>query len=236
MDIRHYLVASTLMACIALPSAVTAKETEKNSLDQHTSPSVAVQKIPGYDAHSKHLETSPVSMEDLAVLQKTVFFGEDDIKALKQAQQILGPQVEDVLDLWYDYVGSNPHLVYFFANKKDGTINKEYLGRVRARFEQWIMDLTSGNYDQQWLNYQHEIAKRHHRVKKNQVDDSKAVDIINYRYMVAFIYPISTTIKPFLANGGASDKEVDAMYEAWRKMTIISTILWTEPYIKAGDF
>lgn len=192
--------------------------------------------VPGYDAQSKSLETSPVSQEDFALLQKTIFFGPDDVKALNQAQKVLKPQISDILDTWYGYVGANPHLLYYFANKDDGAANGEYLARVRARFEQWIMDLTTANYDQQWLDYQHEIAKRHHRVGKNRTDDVNSVDHIHYRYMVAFIYPITTTIKPFLANSDASQEEKDAMYEAWRKAVILSVILWTQPYILDGDF
>ncbi|SKA63843.1 protoglobin domain-containing protein [Enterovibrio nigricans] len=192
--------------------------------------------VPGYDADSKSLETSPVSQEEFALLQKTIFFGPDDVEALRQAQKILKPQISEILDTWYGYVGANPHLLYYFSNKDTREANGEYLSRVRARFEQWILDLTSANYDQQWLNYQHEIAKRHHRVGKNRADDVNAVYHIDYRYMVAFIYPITTTIKPFLAKGDVSQKEADAMYEAWRKAVILSVVLWTHPYIKDGDF
>ncbi|WP_251879122.1 protoglobin domain-containing protein [Grimontia kaedaensis] len=192
--------------------------------------------IPGYDAYSKSLETSPVTPEEFALLQKTIFFGPEDVKALRQAQKILKPQITEILDTWYGYVGANPHLLYYFSNKESGEANGEYLSRVRDRFEQWILDLTDANYDQQWLNYQHEIAKRHHSVGKNRTDNVNSVDHIDYKYMVAFIYPITTTIKPFLQNGNASQKEVDAMYEAWRKAVILSVILWTHPYIKDGDF
>ena len=190
----------------------------------------------GYDAHAKWLEKSPVSMEDFELLQKTVFFGPDDVKALKQAHKILKPQVSEILDLWYSYVGSNEHLIYYFSDKKTGAVDTKYLQRVRDRFEYWIMDMTSGNYDQKWLNYQHEIAKRHHSVGKNRTDDTNSVDLIHYRYMVAFIYPITATIKPFLEKGNATPQQVEAMYEAWRKLTILTVILWTHPYIKDGDF
>jgi len=104
-------------------------------------------------------------------------------------------QITEVLDLWYGYVGGNGHLVHHFA--KNGQPNMDYLTAVRARFGQWILDLCQKPYDQNWLNYQHEIAKRHHSTKKNKTDGVDAAPIIHLRYMVAFIYPITATIKSF---------------------------------------
>jgi|TARA_B110001469_G_scaffold124534_1_gene138368 hypothetical protein len=65
----------------------------------------------GYDMGSPSLERSPVSMEKFELLKKTVFFTDDDIASLKKAQQILEPQINDILDVWYGYVGANPHLL-----------------------------------------------------------------------------------------------------------------------------
>lgn len=57
-----------------------------------------------------------------------------------------------MLDVWYDFVGSHPHLVWYFADA-EGNPNEEYLGRVRERFKQWILDTTRKPYDQEWLDY-----------------------------------------------------------------------------------
>ena len=129
-----------------------------------------------------------------------------------------------------------PTYLHYFTKKSDGSANGEYLQRVRLRFNQWILDTTGGNYDQAWLDYQHEISKRHHRVGKNTTDKVDSVDHINYRYMIAFNYPISRTILLFLKNSNASDKELEAMYEAWTKSVLLQTILWTHAYVKDGDF
>ena len=112
----------------------------------------------------------------------------------------------------------------------------EYLKAVRARFEQWILDLCTKPYDQNWLDYQHEIAKRHHSTKKNVTDHADAVPIIHYRYLIAFIYPITVTIKPFLSKKGHSSLDVDGMMNAWFKAITITVILWTYPYINKGEF
>lgn len=193
-----------------------------------------MEQIKGYDYGKSTLETSPVSMQDLALLKKTLLWSEDDDKYLKMAGEVLKDQINEVLDLWYGYVGSNDHLVYYFT--KNGQPNADYLAAVRARFGQWILDLCQKPYDQNWLNYQHEIAKRHHSTKKNKTDGVDTVPIIHYRYMVAFIYPITATIKSFLAKKGHSQSEVEAMHNAWFKAVVLTVILWTYPYVNKGEF
>ena len=54
--------------------------------------------------------------------------------------------------------------------------------------------------------------------------------------MVAFIYPITATIKPFLAKKGHSAEDVDKMHQAWFKSIVLQVTLWSHPYVKNGDF
>lgn len=112
----------------------------------------------------------------------------------------------------------------------------DYLTAVRHRFGQWIMDLCNRKYDQGWLDYQHEIGLRHHSIKKNKTDNVDAVPIIHFRYLVAFIFPITATIKSFLANKGHSSDEVEKMYAAWFKAVTLTVTLWCYPYINKGEF
>ena len=46
-------------------------------------------------------------------------------------------QVEAILDVWYGFVGSNPHLLSSFVRVSDGQPDTDYLGAVRKRFAQW---------------------------------------------------------------------------------------------------
>jgi hypothetical protein len=177
---------------------------------------------------------SPVSIADLELLKKTVLFDADDEKYLLLAGEVLLDQTDKVLDLWYGFVGGNAHLVHYFG--KNEKPNMEYLTAVRARFGQWIMDLCHKPYDQAWLNYQHEIALRHHLSKKNKTDQVDAEPIIHYRYMVAFIFPITATIKSFLANKGHDAATVEKMHAAWFKAVTLTVILWTYPYINKNEF
>jgi hypothetical protein len=66
------------------------------------------------------------------------------------AGEVLKDQIDAVLDLWYGFVGSHPHLVYYFSGP-DGKPDANYLAAVRQRFGQWILDTCNRPYDQDWL-------------------------------------------------------------------------------------
>jgi Protoglobin len=125
--------------------------------------------IPGYGFGAQATARSPLGLEDLELLKQTVLFTEEDEEYLRLAGDVLEDQVDEILDLWYGFVGSHPHLIRYFAGP-DGEPNAGYLERVRERFKRWILDTCRRPYDQQWLDYQHEIALRHTRAKKNQTD------------------------------------------------------------------
>lgn len=177
----------------------------------------------------------PVTLQDFALLRQTALFTAEDEAALRKSRPVLEPQVDAILDTWYGFVGSHPHLLDSFR-KKSGEPNAEYLAAVRKRFGQWILDTAAANYDQAWLDYQHEIGKRHHRTGKNRTDGADAADHIPYRYLPALLYPITATLKPFLAKGGHSESEVEQMHQAWIKSVLLQVILWSEPYVREGDF
>ncbi|MBI2485781.1 MAG: protogloblin ApPgb [Deltaproteobacteria bacterium] len=193
------------------------------------------EKIPVYTYGANSVPKSPISLDELEKLKKSILFTGEDEKYLGMAGKILADQVEDILDLWYGFVASHPHLVYYFTGL-DKQPNSDYLAAVRPRFGRWILDTCSRAYDQDWLNYQFEIGLRHHRTKKNQTEKVQSVPNISFRYLVAFIYPITATIKPFLAKKGHSADEVEKMHQAWFKSVVLQVALWSYPYVKEGDF
>jgi hypothetical protein len=192
--------------------------------------------IPGYTYGSPSLARSPVSLADFDLMKKSVLFGDEDVKYLRVSLDVVRDYVEDILDVWYGFVGSNPHLLASFTHKTDGKPLGDYLGAVRKRFGQWILDTARAEYDQKWLDYQHEIGLRHHRAKKNKTDNAPSTDIIPFRNLFALIFPVTFTLKPFLAKKGHSAEEVDKMYGAWVKSCLLQLTLWSHPYIKDGDF
>jgi hypothetical protein len=189
-------------------------------------------RIPGYRYGDTELERSPITLDELDLLKRTVLFGPDDVAALAQAGDVLEGRTEEILEVWYGYVGAHPHLAAYFSTP-DGELLGDYLGRVRARFRQWVLDVCRRPYDQAWLDYQHEIALRHTSAGKNRTDGADSVPEIHLRYMVAFIFPITATMRPFLAAGGHPPEEVDAMHAAWFKAVTLHATVWTQPYAPA---
>jgi hypothetical protein len=191
--------------------------------------------IPGYTYGTDTVSRSPVSLDELGLLQATLLLGEDDLAALRRSGDVLAPQVEAILDVWYGFVGANPHLLSAFTGP-DGQPDQGYLAAVRRRFGRWILDTARADFDQAWLDYQHEIGLRHTRTGKNRTDGVQAADHIPLRYVLALLVPITTTLKPFLAEGGASADEVEVMHQAWVKAVLLQVILWSYPYVRDSDF
>lgn len=193
-------------------------------------------KIPGYTLGQPGVPRAPISLEELELLQKSLLFGAEDVAALRASAPILEPQADAILDVWYGFVASQPQLVQFFGQRRTGQPDAAYLAAVRLRFKQWILDTARADYDQQWLDYQFEIGRRHHRSGKNRTDGVDSVPNIAYRYVPALVYPVTATLKPFLEKGGASPEQVEKMQQAWVKSVLLQVILWSEPYVKSGDF
>ena len=191
--------------------------------------------IPGYTYGTDAVPRSPVSLEELQLLQSTLLLGEDDLIALRRSGDLLAPQVEAILDVWYGFVGANPHLLAAFTGP-DGQPDQAYLAAVRRRFGRWILDTARAEFDQAWLDYQHEIGVRHTRRGKNRTDGVQAADHIPLRYVLALLIPITTTLKPFLSDGVSTADEVEVMHQAWVKAVLLQVILWSQPYVRDGDF
>lgn len=192
--------------------------------------------IPGYTKGTPVIGRSPVSLEQFALMQKSALFGDDDVNALRESHAIVKDQVEAILDVWYGFVGSQPHLLASFTHAQSGQPVGDYLDGVRRRFGQWILDTARAEYDQAWLDYQHEIGLRHHRTKKNRTDNAPSTPIVPFRDLFALIFPVTITLKPFLAKQGHSADAVDRMHAAWVKSCLLQVTLWSHAYVKDGDF
>ncbi len=186
--------------------------------------------IPAGYTYDTQLAASPVSEQILTELLADVMWTEGDARALRRAGEILLPQTSEILDAWYDFIGSTPHLVTVFR-RRDGEPDPEYLARVRGRFERWVVDLCTRDFDSQWLAYQEEIGLRHTPAKKNTTDrvDSPASHV-PMSHLIALIVPVTVTIREFLQRGASEADDVEAMYQAWFKAVTVSVTLWTRPY------
>ena len=190
--------------------------------------------IPGYTRGSA--PRSPVTPAEFELMKKSALFGDDDLRALRLSHDVVQDQVEAILDVWYGFVGSQPHLLASFSGRSGGQPLGDYLGAVRKRFGQWILDTARADYDQAWLDYQHEIGRRHHRTAKNRTDGADSSAIVPFRDLFALIFPVTFTLKPFLAKKGHSAEQVEQMHQAWLKSCLLQLTLWSHPYVKDGDF
>ncbi|MEN0061196.1 MAG: protoglobin domain-containing protein [Myxococcota bacterium] len=176
-----------------------------------------------------------ITVADLEVMKKSVLFSDEDVKYLRMSRDVLEPQTDAILDTWYGFVASQPHLLAYFSSAA-GEVQPEYLDAVRVRFGQWILDTADANYHQDWLDYQLEIGRRHHRVGKNRTDNANAVDHIHLRHVTLLTLPITHTLRPFLEAGDHSAEDVDKMHQAWVKSVLLQVTLWSYPYVITGDF
>jgi hypothetical protein len=188
-----------------------------------------VDNIAGYDYGANELATSPVTMKELDLLKQTITLDSDDQKYLRMAGDVLEPQTESIVNMWRGVISSMQHLAYYFKNDA-GKTDEQYKVKVKERFKQWIMDLCYKPYDQDWLNYQHEIGLRHMSAKKNKTDNADAAPFIPMRYVIAFTAVINDSIKPFMAKNGHSLGVIEKMHKAWCKAVLLHVTLWTRAY------
>jgi pimeloyl-ACP methyl ester carboxylesterase len=192
--------------------------------------------IPGYNPGSSDVAHSPISMHEWEEMKQSAFFSDEDVTYLRLSYDVLKDQAEDLVKVWRGIIMSHPHLRAYDENPLTGEIDKAYATAVGKRFTQWVIDTAKAEYDQKWLDYQYEIGLRHHRTKKNMTDGGHTAEHIRARDLIAFAAATVAPMKPHLAKGGHSAEVVNRMYDAWWKSMILQVTLWSQPYMKEGDF
>jgi hypothetical protein len=162
-------------------------------------------------------------------LKQSVGFTNEDEKYLKLAGEVLTDQTKELVDTWRGVIAKAPHLAKH-SRDPNGKPIARYSENSSLRFQQWILDTCFRPYDQDWLNYQQEIALRHTSLKKNKADGVESTPYIPLRDVIAFTAVINDTIKPFLTKKGNSGEEVERMHSAWCKSLLLQTALWAQPY------
>jgi hypothetical protein len=179
---------------------------------------------------------APISLEEFQQMKETAMLTDEDVHYLRMSWDVLRDQVDAVVDTWYNFIASHPFLARTFSRTSDGQLDQRYLAAVRQRFVQWVQDTAQANYDQQWLNYQYEIGRRHHRTAKNKTDNVDSVDIVPFRFIAPLTFPVMATLRPFLVKKGHPADQVEKMSQAWLKSVLLQVTLWSQPYVKEGDF
>ena len=187
--------------------------------------------IPGYTYGAAVVGPSPVSLAELEQLKVTVRFTSEDKRYLRMAGEVLAGQTRQIVEHWRSgIIAGIPNLARH-SRTPEGDPLPQYLAQSNLRFEQWILDTCIRSYDQDWLNYQHEIALRHTSLRKNKVDGVSSTTHVPFRDITAFVAVLNDTIRPYLANKGNSADEVEGMHRAWRKSLQLQLALWVRPYM-----
>jgi hypothetical protein len=188
--------------------------------------------IAGYTYGSSDVAKSPVSTAQLEQLKQSVGFTAEDQRYLKMAGDVLADQTKALVETWRGVIAKTPHLAGH-AKDLEGKAIPRYSEASGLRFQQWILDTCFRSYDQEWLNYQQEIALRHSSMKKNVTDDVQSTPFVPLRDIIGFTAIINETVKPFLASKGHSSEEVGKMHGAWCKSLQLQIALWAQPYSTA---
>lgn len=190
--------------------------------------------IPGYSYGQADVAPSRLSLAALEHLKISAGFTEEDWQALQLAGDVLADQTEKIVAQWRSgIIASIPHLARH-SRTPEGDPLPEYLAKSNLRFQQWIVDTCTKPYDQDWLNYQEEIALRHTAVKKNETDGVHSTPYVPLSDIIAFLAVMNETIKPYLAAKGHAAEDVKRMHRAWCKSMQLQMALWVGPYINAS--
>lgn len=123
--------------------------------------------IPGYSYGDREIERSPVSLEELEQLKASAGFTADEARLLRLAGEVLADQTRQIVEHWRSRIIARiPHLARH-SRTPEGDSIPEYQTRSNRRFERWILDTCLRPYDQDWLNYQQEIATAHKREEES---------------------------------------------------------------------
>ncbi len=125
-----------------------------------------LEQIPGYSYGTSEVAESSISMRELDDLKVSAGFTLEDERYLRLAGEVVTGQTKQIVEHWRSgIIASIPHLARH-SRTPEGTPSPEYLAKSNLRFEQWILDTCLRPYDQDWVNYQQEIALRHMAPKK----------------------------------------------------------------------
>ncbi|HEY0793053.1 MAG TPA: protoglobin domain-containing protein [Chthoniobacterales bacterium] len=188
--------------------------------------------IPGYSYGTAEVPPSPISMQELNELKISTGFTEEDQRYLRLAGEVLADQTKQIVDHWRNGIIASIPILARHSRSPEGDAIPEYLASSNLRFQQWILDTCLRPYDQDWINYQQEIALRHTTLKKNKVDQVQSTPYVPLRDIIGFIAIMNETIKPYLAVKGNCAEEVDKMHRAWCKSIQLQLALWANLYTR----
>ena len=178
---------------------------------------------------------SAVSLDELQAAAGDPAAGRGQFRAaLRRSGDLLTPQVEAILDVWY---GSSVPTLICWLHSQAMTANP-----TRRIWLPYGVGSGAGfstphgpSSTRPGLTTSRRSAYATPAAARTALTPSR-LPTISLRYVLALLIPITATLKPFLADGGATPDEVETMYQAWVKAVLLQVILWSQPYVRDGDF
>src|SRR5947209_7329984 len=147
--------------------------------------SMTAEQIPGYTYGTSEVAQSPITLQEFELLKQSAGFTTDDEYWLHVAGEVLADKTKELVGKWREIIAAHPHLAKY-SLRLDGQKDARYSETSGLRFRQWVLDTCLRPYDQDWLNYQQEMALRHTSLKKNVTDQVESVPTIQLRHILAF--------------------------------------------------
>ena len=141
---------------------------------------------------------------------------------------MIRPRLEELLGHWLGQLGPWVHATF------SGPDVERYGAAAGARFGRGVLDGFVRTYDQEWLDYQHEVGLRHSRAKKNKTDRVDSVAAVPFRHLVASIQVLSEIPDEFLQ--GLSSADATGVRGAWSKSLLLQVALWSRSYTATEDW
>ena len=185
--------------------------------------------IHGYDYGKPIVARSPVSVDELRLLEATLGWSDEDARILRRYEELFRENAEAMVDTWRGVIGSQPHLAKWFFSP-DGKPDEAYKDAVKKRFVQWVRDVPSRPHDRAWLDYQEEIGLRHTPAKKNLTDGAHTPNVVPLRYLLAFIPIVIMSTRKFFVDVPTEQRQ--KLEDAWTRAVQLHVALWSRAYTK----
>jgi hypothetical protein len=182
--------------------------------------------LPGYEYGA--VGRSPVDWHQFEDLKRELGFTDHDQQLLLNAGRVIGPRLEELLGHWFGQLGPWIHATF------SGPDMERYSASAGARFGRGVLDGLTRTYDQDWLDYQHEVGLRHSRAKKNRTDHVDSVAVVPFRHLLASIQVLSEIPDTFL--DGISKADAAGIRLAWSRSLLLQMALWSRSYVAADDW
>ncbi|MDG4555535.1 MAG: protoglobin domain-containing protein [Candidatus Competibacter sp.] len=164
---------------------------------------------------------------DIDLLWRIGLFSADDARALRKVWRILKGQTDDYLDRLLGMVAAYPALAAELAVLRGecwerGTVDDSVT--LRRWFRQWLFETCVFPQDPPWLR----------QVEMNSPAQPVSAPLPGFRYVVALVFPLVMTARPFLVASGNDHTEIERMQYALLKAILLQATLLGKLYVKEG--